>query len=155
MPATSQTAEQAGLEIDRVTHTLRFRRQFAAPPAVVFEAWTTPEQLRLWWDAGGEPLSVCEIDLRPGGRFRFVAPSHAHMPFTGTYRTIAPSTRLEFEAMDALGRVLLEDIGGRTAMTVEIVCNSAEHLEQYVKLGVANGTSKTCDNLVSYVASRR
>jgi hypothetical protein len=39
-------------------------------------------------------------------------------------------------------------------MTVEIACNSAEHLEHYLKLGVARGTSATCDNLVAFVAGR-
>jgi uncharacterized protein YndB with AHSA1/START domain len=154
LPSASPIADPAAFEIDRARHSLRFVRLCDAPPDLVFEAWTVPEQLRLWWDAGGEPLSVCEIDLRPGGSFRFVAPSHAHMPFTGTYVDISPPSRLEFRAMDALGRVLLKDLGGRTEMIVEIVCNSAEQLEQYLRLGVANGTSRTCDNLVAFLARR-
>jgi uncharacterized protein YndB with AHSA1/START domain len=152
--ATSQIMDPRSFEIDRDAHTLRFVRECDAPPEAVFEAWTDPEQLRLWWDAGGHPLSTCEIDLRPGGSFRFVSPGHADMPFTGTYREISPPSRLEFTAMDALGRVLFNDLGGRTEMIVEIVCNSAEHLEQYIKLGVANGTSRTCDNLVAFIAGR-
>ena len=40
---------------------------------------------------------------------------------------------------------------GGTRMTVEIVCNSAEHLERYIQLGVARGTARTCDNLVAFV----
>jgi len=155
MPATAHADAATGFEVDRAHHTLRFVRDFAAPRAMVFEAWTTPEQLACWWDAGGEKLSVCEMDLRPGGSFRFASPSHAHMAFTGVYRTITPPARLEFEAMDALGRVLLDEVDGGTRMTVEIVCTSAEHLEQYLKLGVANGTSRTCDNLVAFIAARR
>ena len=155
MPATAQADAATGFDVDRATHTLRFVRAFAAPRAMVFEAWTTPEQLACWWDAGGEHLSVCEMDLRPGGSFRFVSPSHAHMAFTGTYREISPPARLEFEAMDAIGRVLLDELDGGTLMTVEIVCTSAEHLEHYIKLGVANGTSRTCDNLVAFIDAQR
>ena len=155
MPATAQADAATGFDIDRANHALCFVRSFSAPRDMVFEAWTTPEQLACWWDAGGEHLSVCEMDLRPGGSFRFVAPSHAHMPFTGTYRTIAPPELLEFEAMDAIGRVRRDEVDGGTRMTVEIVCTSAEHLEHYIKLGVANGTSRTCDNLVAFIAEKR
>ncbi|MES2046474.1 MAG: SRPBCC domain-containing protein [Pseudomonadota bacterium] len=155
MPAAAHADAATGFEVDRANHALRFVRSFSAPRAMVFEAWTTPEQLACWWDAGGERLSVCEMDLRPGGAFRFVSPSHAHMPFTGTYRNITPPERLEFEAMDAIGRVLLDEVEGGTRMTVEIVCTSAEHLEHYIKLGVANGTSQTCDNLVAFIAGKR
>lgn len=154
MPASIHTANETGFEIDRTAHTLRFERQFAAPREAVFQAWTTPEQLSCWWDAGGARLSVCEVDLRPGGAFRFISPSHPQMPFTGTYRLITPPELLEFEAMAAIGRVLLADSDGGTAMTVEIICNSAEHLEKYIELGVANGTSRTCDNLVCFIANK-
>jgi len=50
-------------------------------------------------------LTTCEIDLRPGGAFRFVSDGHPDMPFTGTYREIAPPDRLVFEAIGATGRV--------------------------------------------------
>ena len=155
MPATAQADAATGFDIDRANHALRFVRSFSAPRDMVFEAWTTPEQLACWWDAGVEHLAVCEMDLRPGCSCRCVAPSHAHMPFTGTYRTIAPPELLEFEAMDAIGRVRLDEVDGGTRMTVEIVCTSAEHLEHYIKLGVANGTSRTCDNLVAFIAEKR
>ena len=152
MPAPAFAADSAGFTIDRAAHAIRFVRDVAATPQAVFAAWTTPESLRSWWDAGGEPLSRCEVDLRVGGKFVFVAPSHAHMAFTGTYRRIEPPHLLEFDAMDALGRVVLADRDGGTRMTVEIVCRSDEHLDEYIRVGVANGTSMTLDNLVAHLA---
>jgi len=154
MPAQSQANPGTDLEIDRRTHTIRLVRIFAAPRSEIFEAWTRPEHVTCWWDAAGEPLKACEIDLRPGGVFRFVAKGQPDMAFAGTYSEIVPPERIVFEALGATGRVLLQDIAGRTHMTVEIECKSAEQLEQYLKMGVDVGTSQTLDNLVGYVGRR-
>lgn len=151
MPAPALAGDATGFTIDRAAHAIRFVRDFAASPDAIFAAWTTPDSVRQWWDAGGEPLSRCEIDLRPGGGFVFVSPSHAHMAFTGTYRQIEPPHLLVFEAMDATGKVMLADHDGGTRMTVEILCRSEEHLDDYIRLGVANGTSMTLDNLVAHL----
>jgi uncharacterized protein YndB with AHSA1/START domain len=154
MPAQSQTRAKTNLEIDRGTHTIRLTRVFDAPRAEIFDAWTQKEQVACWWDAAGEPLPVCEIDLRLGGAFTFVTKGHPDMPFTGIYQEITPPERLVFEAIGATGRVLLQDVGGQTLMTVKIECRSAEQLEQYLKMGVDAGTSQTLDNLVAYVRCR-
>ena len=75
------------------------------------------------------------------------------MPFAGVYREIAPPDHLVFEALGARGQVLLNEVDGKTHMTVEITCQSAEQLEQYLKMGVHTGTAQTLDNLVAYVGS--
>ena len=162
MPAQPKTAAKTDrkthlktdLQIDRGTHTIRLERVFDAPRAEIFEAWTRPEHVACWWDAAGERLAACEIDLRPGGSFRFVTKGHPDMPFAGTYREIAPPDRLVLEALGATGRVTLRDAGGTTHMTVEIECGSAEQLAHYLKMGVDVGTSQTLDNLVAHVGSR-
>src|SRR5579863_3187713 len=148
------TQAHTGLEIDHATHTIRFVRSFDAPATLVFEAWTAPEHIRCWWDAAGEPLTVCEIDLRPGGAFRFVTRGHPDMPFAGVYLEIAPPDRLIFEALGSTGRVLIREADGRTHMTVEIECGSSEQLDQFLKMGVSAGTGRTLDSLVAYMRSR-
>jgi len=55
--------------------------------------------------------------------------------------------------MGATGRVILEDIGGKTHLTVSIECGSAAQLEQFLKMGVDAGTAKTLDNLVGYIGA--
>jgi uncharacterized protein YndB with AHSA1/START domain len=154
MPPQSQVAANTDLEIDRHSNTIRLTRVFDAARTQIFEAWTKPEQVTCWWDAAGEPLTACDIDLQPGGTFKFVTKGHPEMPFVGTYREITPPDCLVFEAMGALGRVVLRDVAGRTHMTVEIECRSAEQLEQYLKIGVDVGTSQTLDNLVAYVEEK-
>ena len=155
MPSAPQAVRKpTGLVIDRGSHTIKLTRDFDAPRAQIFAAWTQPEQVACWWDAAGEPLAVCEIDLRPGGTFRFVSQGHPELPFAGIYREIAAPERLIFEALGAVGRVMLQESAGQTHMTVEIECRSAEHLDQYLKMGVDVGTAQTLDNLVEYVRSR-
>lgn len=154
MPAQAQTVAETKLEIDYPTHTIRLTRFFEATPAEIFEAWTRPEHVSCWWDAAGERLTVCEIDLRKGGAFKFVTRGHPDMPFAGTYLEIAPPDRLAFDAMGATGRVMLEATAGRTRMLVEIECRSAEQLHQYLKMGIDVGTAQTLDNLVAYARSQ-
>lgn len=144
----------AGFTVDEATHTIRFVRDLDASPARVFAAWTKPEQLALWWDATGEKLAACEIDLRPGGAFRFVTSHHPDKPFAGVYTEILPPTLLAFEANGASGKVMLAQQSGGTRLTVEIACRSPEHLAQFVAIGVAAGTSRTLDNLASHFGKR-
>ncbi|MER9226579.1 SRPBCC domain-containing protein [Mesorhizobium sp. M0664] len=142
------------LILDRDKHTIILTRVLAAPCEQVFEAWTQPEHVACWWDPSGEPLAQCEIDLRPGGAFRFV---NRHPPvanqFAGVYREIAPPRHLVFEAMGAIGRVILDETGGKTFLTVRIECGSAERLEQYLKMGIDTGTAKTLDNLAAHIGA--
>jgi uncharacterized protein YndB with AHSA1/START domain len=142
-------------KVDHSTFTLTFERSVAAPLEDVFDAWTKPEHVTQWWDPTGTPLAECTIDLRPGGTFRFVNRGNAHSPpFEGAYRVVDRPKKLVFDALGAVGTVLLEKRGGDTHLTVSIRCASAEHLEQLVKVGVDAGTNQTLDNLVAYLQKR-
>jgi uncharacterized protein YndB with AHSA1/START domain len=150
----SPSSASTTVVVDRDTHTITLTRVFEAPCEQIFEAWTKPEHVSFWWDPGGEPLAECEIDLRPGGTFRFVSRHPAGMhSFTGVYFEIAPPRHLVFRAMGAIGRVTLDETGGKTLLTVKIECDSAEQFEQYLKMGVDAGTARTLDNLVAYVGA--
>jgi uncharacterized protein YndB with AHSA1/START domain len=141
-------------QVDRATSTIRFERVFDASPEEVFEAWTDPEQIRLWWDPSGQPLVDCKVDLRPGGAFVFTNGSGHAPPFAGTYLEIARPSLLVFDAMNARGTVQLSSAEGKTRMVVSIRCSSPEHLAQLLQLGVDVGTAQTLDNLVAQVAKR-
>jgi uncharacterized protein YndB with AHSA1/START domain len=80
-------------------NVVRIQRRFAAPPAEVFAAWTSPEMLRLWYPPGRDwQTPVAEVDLRVGGLLRIVMRSPAGESFGGggEYREITPPTRLAF-----------------------------------------------------------
>ncbi len=138
--------------IDQNTLTIAFERMLPVSRAEVFDAWTKPELIAQWWDPTGARLVACEIDLRPGGAFRFVNHGHAP-PFIGTYAVIERPSRLVFEAMGSVGTVTLDAAGSGTRMSVTIRCASKEHLEHFVKLGVAAGTERTLDNLVQLLGA--
>jgi len=137
--------------VDRATFTITFERSLSASREQVFDAWTKPEQVTQWWDPTGTPLLECTIDLRAGGTFRFVNDGAHGPPFEGAYRVVERPAKLVFDAVGAVGTVLLESRGAKTHLTVTIRCASAEHLEQLVKVGVDTGTDKTLDNLVAHL----
>jgi uncharacterized protein YndB with AHSA1/START domain len=72
------------------------RRRFAAPPSKVFEALTTPSQLRQWMSAAGRELIESDVDLRTGGRYRYVfkGPKGSTFGMYGTYREVVPGSRI-------------------------------------------------------------
>jgi uncharacterized protein YndB with AHSA1/START domain len=138
--------------IDRDVLTITFQRRFGASPEQVFAAWTEPDHVKHWWDPTGVPLSECVIDLRPGGAFKFTNRDSAHSPpFAGVYRVIERPSQLVFDALGAVGTVRLESKEGVTHMTVSIRCSSADHLEQFLKVGVDVNTDRTLDHLVAYL----
>src|ERR687898_1713444 len=78
---------------------IQMTRVFDAPRHLVFEAMSKPEHIKRWWGCLGEGYSVpvCEVDLRPGGAWRFVnRHPKGEAAFRGEYREIAPPSRLVF-----------------------------------------------------------
>jgi uncharacterized protein YndB with AHSA1/START domain len=75
---------------------ITIRRRFAAPPARIFAALTTPDLLRRWMSAAGRQLVECQVDLRPGGTYRYVfrASNGKAFAMSGTYREVVPQRRL-------------------------------------------------------------
>lgn len=84
--------------MNAVVPSLTLVRRIKAAPARVFEAWTQPEVLALWWGPHHTRVTEAEIDAREGGRFRIVlvedtGPRHE---VSGTYAEIVPEQRLVF-----------------------------------------------------------
>lgn len=78
---------------------LELTRRYSAPPAKVFEAWTSPEVLKRWWKAGPDfECPVAEVDLREGGRYRLAmqTPQGETHAVVGEYREIEAPRRLVY-----------------------------------------------------------
>ncbi len=79
--------------------SLTLERFYPVAPDKVWRAWTDPEAIKRWWGPGGhDPVSVAELDVRVGGRFRIVfggAEGRDH-EVHGVYREVVPDRKLVF-----------------------------------------------------------
>jgi uncharacterized protein YndB with AHSA1/START domain len=79
--------------------SLTLRRHYPVAPEKVWRAWTDPQAIKRWWGPGGhDPVSIAEVDVRVGGRFRMVfggAQGTAH-ECAGSYREVVPNRKLVF-----------------------------------------------------------
>ena len=78
---------------------LALNRHYPVAPEKVYRAWTDPQAIRQWWGPGGQdPVSVAELDVRVGGRFRIVfgGPDGKAHEVQGVYREVVPNRKLVF-----------------------------------------------------------
>ena len=142
---------------------VRMTRWFDAPRHLVFEAMSKPEHVRKWWGNLGEGYSVpvCEIDLRVGGRWRFVnRHPKGEAAFHGEYREINPPDRIVFTEIfedfpDNVSVVTSEltEQNGRTLMTVTVDYGSKEVRDIVMSTGMAHGAGISYDRLEDLLAT--
>jgi len=136
--------------------TIQITREFAAPRHLVYKAYTTPELVRRWWHANRGEMTVCEIDLRVGGTWRYVmiAQGGFEVGFHGEYREIVPNERLVstevYEAIpdgQAIDTLTLTEEGGRTTMTILVEHASREARDGHINSGMEDGMQDALDRL--------
>jgi uncharacterized protein YndB with AHSA1/START domain len=137
---------------------IRLTRLFDAPRALVFEAMHTPEHVKQWWGclAEGYSVPVCEIDLRPGGAWRFVnrLPNGKEVAFHGVYREIAPPERVvnteifeEYPDVESVVTTILAEEKGKTRLTVTAAYPSVEVRDMVLESGMDRGAALSYDRL--------
>jgi uncharacterized protein YndB with AHSA1/START domain len=136
---------------------IRLTRLFDAPRQLVFEAMTEPAHVKQWWGRLGEGYSVpvCEIDLRPGGRWRFVnRHPNGEAVFYGEYREITPPSRVVFTEIfepypDSVSVVTAEltEENGKTRLTATVRYPSPEVRDMVIESGMARGAGVSYDRL--------
>ena len=142
---------------------IRLTRLFDAPRNLVFEAMTKPEHITRWWGCLDEGYSVpvCEIDLRPGGAWRFVnrLPKDELVAFCGVYREVAPPERVvfteifeQFPDSESVVTAMLTEENGKTRLTVTALYPSLEVRDAVLKSGMAKGAGISYDRLEDVVA---
>jgi len=110
------------------TVELRLKRVFEAAPERVFRAFTEPGALKRWKAPGETQVTLAEVDLKVGGRYRIhmQGPDGTVYRLTGAYREIASPSRLVYTwrwetdpaEKETLVTVDLRDVGGRTELSL-------------------------------------
>jgi uncharacterized protein YndB with AHSA1/START domain len=129
-------------------------REFDAPKHLVYQAYTTPELVERWWHANRGDVRLVEIDLRVGGRWRYVmvTPDGTEVAFHGEYREIIPNERLvSTEVYEGLPEGVSEDdaatvntttfteADGRTTLTLLVQAKSKISRDAIIDSGMEAG----------------
>lgn len=140
-------------------------REFDAPAHLVYRACTEPELVRQWWSGQRGEMTVCEIDLRVGGRWRYamVADSHGgEFAFYGDYREIVPNERIvstetyePFPDAMALNTMTLSEHDGRTTLSTLVQHSSQESRDGHINSGMEGGMQEAFDKLEQVAISLR
>jgi uncharacterized protein YndB with AHSA1/START domain len=137
---------------------IRMTRLFDAPRALVWDAMSKPEHIKRWWGRLGEGYSVpvCEVDLRPGGAWRFVnrMPKGDTVAFYGVYREIVPPERVvfteifeQFPDTESVVTSVLTEENGKTRLTVTCWYPTPEVRDMVVTSGMERGAAISYDRL--------
>ena len=137
-------------------------RTFNGPVRIVFEAWTKPELMKLWWapKSMGVPLLSCEMDVRVGGTYRleFGHDAATSMAFFGKYMEVTPPSRLVWtndESEDAaVTTVTFEEKDGKTLLVLHELYPSKEARDEACA-GMADGMAEQFGQLDELLATGR
>ena len=167
MQATSSGTASVTLPAD---DQILVTRQFDAPRRLVWEAWTTPELVKRWWHARRGEVTVAEIDLRVGGRWRsvMIANDGTEVAFHGEYREIVPTERIVStevfeglpEGMDpeehaSLNTLTFTEADGRTTLAMLLQYVSKADRDAVIASGMEAGLQDALDLLEEVAASLR
>jgi uncharacterized protein YndB with AHSA1/START domain len=138
-------------------------RVFDAPCELVFEAWTNPEHVVQWWGPRGFTTTIHEMDVRPGGVWRFVmhGPDGTDYDNKVVFVEVAKPERLVYNHGGADDSdfaqfqvtVTFDAEGNKTRLTMRMLFESAAERDRIVKeVGAIEGANQTLDRLAEYLA---
>lgn len=145
---------------------LVLERTFDAPRDLVWRVITDPDRITNWWGPNGYTTTVVEMDVRAGGRWRFInhTTGGEDVPFKGEYLEVVPPERLVqtfiwdvpgFDDRPSIETMTLEDLGGRTKVVARSRFPSVEDLEGALAAGMVGGTLETYDRLAQEIERAR
>ncbi|HKA59542.1 MAG TPA: SRPBCC family protein [Gemmatimonadales bacterium] len=144
-------------------------REFAAPKHLVYKAWTTPELVSRWWCGQRGRMTVTEIDLRVGGKWRYVmiVRDKFEVGFHGEYREIVPNQRIvstevyeqagahDPDANPVVNTIKFAEHAGVTTLTLLTDCPSQEVRDIIINSGMEGGMQEAMDLLEQVAISLR
>ena len=144
---------------------LVFERTFDATQEQVWKAMTDPEIVPKWWGPHGTTATVAEMDVRPGGKWRYIsrAADREDVTFYGEYLEVDPprgykwTFMFDVEGVGPMGgpeTFTLEEIDGKTKVRSVGHMGSPEVLEGALATGMVGGAIETWDRLAALLADR-
>ena len=145
-------------------------REFDAPKHLVYRAYTTPELIKRWWSGERGEVTLAEVDLRVGGRWRYVMVANGgfEVGFHGEYREIVPNERLVFteiyempgaeampEADAPVNTATFTEVQGRTTLTLLTETGNQELRDMIIDSGMEGGMQEGMDALEQVAISLR
>ena len=141
-------------------------REFDAPAHLVWRAVTEPELVRRWWGGERGEMTVCDIDLRVGGKWQYVMTAAStpgmEVDFYGEFYEIVPDERIvqsevfaPFPDAGAITTMTLVEHDGRTTMTVLVQHQAKEHRDMHINSGMEAGMQESYDALEKVATSLR
>jgi uncharacterized protein YndB with AHSA1/START domain len=140
------------------------KREFDAPRHLVYKAYTTPELIKRWWSGDRGKVTSAEVDLRVGGKWRYVMAANAgfEVAFHGEFREIVPNERLVstevYEGMpdgEALDTATFAEVDGRTLLTIVMQLANKEDRDAVINSGMEGGMQEAMNHLEEVAASLR
>ena len=138
-------------------------REFTAPRALVYRAYTTPELVAQWWHADRGTIDSIEIDLRVGGRWRYAMTANGGFPvvFHGEYLEIVPAERIVstevFEGMPeaaATSTVTFSDTAQGTTLAILVQHKNRANRDVHLHSGMEDGLQEAMDHLEEVAAAQ-
>jgi uncharacterized protein YndB with AHSA1/START domain len=145
-------------------------REFDAPKHLVYKAWTTPELVKRWWHAKRGEVTVVEIDLRVGGKWRYVmvADDGFEVGFHGEYREVVANERIvstevyeglpdgvSEEDAATVNTATFAEADGHTKVTLLIQATSKTSRDAIIDSGMEAGLQDAMDLLQQVASSLR
>ena len=142
-------------------------REFDAPRHLVYKAITTPELVKRWWHANRGEVTLAEIDLRVGGKWRYVSVTDDgfEVGFHGEYREIVPNEKIVSTEVyegapggdenGTVNTVTLTETDGRTTMTTLVQAPSRDIRDAIIDSGMEAGMQDAMDLLEEVAVSLR
>jgi uncharacterized protein YndB with AHSA1/START domain len=141
------------------------RRVFDTPARLLFEACSKPEHVAKWFGPKGWPITLCEMDFRKGGRFRFAMTGpdgQQNTPFGGEYLEIVPNQKIVYDnafeepgAEKMIVTMTYDENDGKTTLTIHTLFASVAMRNEHVQGGIEAGINSGLDQLVDVVADLR
>jgi len=140
-------------------------RLLNAPRELVYEAFTQPQHVAQWWGPNGFTNTIHEMDVRPGGVWRFImhGPDGTDYSNRVVFQEVQPPERLVYEHGSDIDNdpnrfhvtTTFKDQGAKTLITMRLLCQSAEQCERFKKFGAVEGGRQTLARLEEYLPSMR